>query len=55
MITEQESITFVSENTFSPLENNYEETEVKKYGCNEEKNFNLRIISNSKMKTKKQP
>ena len=38
-----------------PPENNYEEIEVNKYGCNEEKNFNSRIISNSKMKTKKQP
>ena len=53
MITEQESISFVSENKFSPLENNYEE--VNKYGCNEEKNFNSHIISTSKMKTKKQP
>ena len=55
VITEEESISFVSENRFSPLENNYEEIEVKKYGCNEEKSFNSRIISNSKMKAKKQP
>ena len=55
VITEQESISFVSKNRFSPLENNYEEIKVKKYGCNEEKNFNSLIISNSKMKTEKQP
>ena len=55
MITEQESVSFVSENRSSPLENNYEEIEVNKYGCNEEKNFNSRIISNSKIETKKQP
>ena len=48
VITEQESFSFVSENRFSPLENNYEEIEVKKYGCNKEKNFNSHIISNSR-------
>ena len=41
-------MSFVSENRFSPLENHYEEIEVNKYGFNEERNFNLRIISNSK-------
>ena len=36
VITEQESVSFVLENRFSPLENNYEEMEFNKYGCNEE-------------------
>ena len=30
--TEQESVNFVSEYRFSPLENNYEEMEFNKYG-----------------------
>ena len=57
VITEQESISFVSENRFSPLENNYEEMEFNKYGCNEEENVNSHkdLINDSKMKTKKQP
>ena len=57
VITEQESVSFVSENRFSALEKNYEEMEFNKYGCNEEENVNSckNLIHDSKMKTKKQP
>ena len=56
MITEQESVSLVSENRFGTLEKNYEEIQVNKYGCNEEKNFSScpDLISSSKVKSEKQ-